>query len=270
MSRARDAVAAALWVLAPVGAIVALHRLGEVRWLQVDWSLTWLQRTPLVDVAAAGLRIVALAGAYWLAVSTLAYLLARVSGIRPLISTTRMLALPPVRRVADRLVAGTLAVSTMAAPMVGASVEQPPAATGEVTTSPAGTVAPDYPPVPLVDAEPPADDREEPADPPQVDPAGLPPPAARTPDAPAEEEPAITIRLDASLEVVVRPGDHLWALAERRLGEAWGRAPGDHEVAPYWVAVIDANRDRLRSGDPDLIYPGEVIVLPPVEDETAG
>jgi nucleoid-associated protein YgaU len=26
--------------------------------------------------------------------------------------------------------------------------------------------------------------------------------------------------------------------------------------------VIEANRDHLRSGDPDLIYPGESIVLP--------
>jgi nucleoid-associated protein YgaU len=34
-------------------------------------------------------------------------------------------------------------------------------------------------------------------------------------------------------------------------------------VAPYWRAVIDANRDRLAvPGDPDLILPGQVIVLP--------
>ncbi len=35
-------------------------------------------------------------------------------------------------------------------------------------------------------------------------------------------------------------------------------------MANYWVVVIEANRSRVRSGDPDLIYPGEVIVLPPV------
>jgi hypothetical protein len=28
--------------------------------------------------------------------------------------------------------------------------------------------------------------------------------------------------------------------------------------------VIKENRGRLRSGDPDLIYPGEVVLLPPV------
>jgi nucleoid-associated protein YgaU len=42
-------------------------------------------------------------------------------------------------------------------------------------------------------------------------------------------------------------------------------APTNREVAEYWHRVIEANRDRLRSGDPDLIYPGEEIILPPLE-----
>jgi nucleoid-associated protein YgaU len=62
--------------------------------------------------------------------------------------------------------------------------------------------------------------------------------------------------------VVVMPGDNMWLLAERRLRGVLGREAGDHEVAPYWLAVIGANRDRIRSGDPDLIFPGEVLVLP--------
>lgn len=76
----------------------------------------------------------------------------------------------------------------------------------------------------------------------------------------------ITIRLDASLEVIVRPGDHLWALAERRMNEVLGRPASDPEIAPYWVKVVDANRESIRSGDPNLIFPGEVIVLPAVND----
>ena len=32
--------------------------------------------------------------------------------------------------------------------------------------------------------------------------------------------------------------------------------------ARYWVAVCDANRARVRSGNLNLIYPGELIVLP--------
>ncbi|MGH8945305.1 MAG: LysM peptidoglycan-binding domain-containing protein [Acidimicrobiia bacterium] len=62
--------------------------------------------------------------------------------------------------------------------------------------------------------------------------------------------------------VVVEPGDHLWKISASRLGGELGRDASDGEVWPYWRAVIEANVSRLRSGDPDLIYPGEVIELP--------
>ena len=32
-----------------------------------------------------------------------------------------------------------------------------------------------------------------------------------------------------------------------------------------WVEVVDANRSSIRSGDPDLIFPGEQVTLPAVE-----
>ncbi len=62
--------------------------------------------------------------------------------------------------------------------------------------------------------------------------------------------------------VIVDPGDHLWKLSEQRLLGTLGREPEDSEVSPYWRTVIDTNRDNLRSGDPDLIYPGEEVDLP--------
>jgi nucleoid-associated protein YgaU len=63
--------------------------------------------------------------------------------------------------------------------------------------------------------------------------------------------------------VVVAPGDHLWKISERRLGPA---SP-DEVIAPYWLEVIQANTPRLRSGDPDLIYPGEVVELPAIPEQ---
>jgi hypothetical protein len=36
-------------------------------------------------------------------------------------------------------------------------------------------------------------------------------------------------------------------------------------VTEYWERVKEANRHRLRSGDPDLIEIGEPITLPPVD-----
>jgi nucleoid-associated protein YgaU len=66
---------------------------------------------------------------------------------------------------------------------------------------------------------------------------------------------------------VVVDGENLWTIAQDHLAEARGGAdePTLREVAAYWLRVIEANRNRLRSGDPDLIYPGERTVLPPVE-----
>lgn len=58
--------------------------------------------------------------------------------------------------------------------------------------------------------------------------------------------------------VVVVKGDHLWKISARHLGDD----ASNNEIAPYWVEVIEVNTPHLRSGDPDLIYPGEVVELP--------
>lgn len=63
--------------------------------------------------------------------------------------------------------------------------------------------------------------------------------------------------------VVVVEGDHLWKISERRLGPS---SP-DKLIAPYWREVIEVNTPRLRSGDPDLIYPGEVVELPATPEQ---
>jgi hypothetical protein len=63
---------------------------------------------------------------------------------------------------------------------------------------------------------------------------------------------------------VVR-GDNLWTIARNHLAEVRNRPTAelsDREIAAYWVMVMKENRGRLRSRDPDLIYPGEVVELP--------
>ena len=62
--------------------------------------------------------------------------------------------------------------------------------------------------------------------------------------------------------VTVLPGDNLWSLSQSVLEERLGREPTTDEVTPYWRKVIIDNIAGLASGDPDLIFPGEVIVLP--------
>jgi nucleoid-associated protein YgaU len=60
--------------------------------------------------------------------------------------------------------------------------------------------------------------------------------------------------------VVVQPGDHLWAIAERALTDQLGRAVSDQEIVPFWTRLIDANRDRV--ADPDVIFAGQELRLP--------
>lgn len=62
--------------------------------------------------------------------------------------------------------------------------------------------------------------------------------------------------------VVVASGDHLWKISAAHLERRLSRPPEPDEVTPYWRSVIEINRDHLLSGDPDLIYPGEMISLP--------
>jgi nucleoid-associated protein YgaU len=62
---------------------------------------------------------------------------------------------------------------------------------------------------------------------------------------------------------VVRPGDNLWSIAESALAAA-GPSPTPGEIVPYWRRLVDANRSRLaRPDDPDLLFTGQVLVLPP-------
>jgi nucleoid-associated protein YgaU len=82
---------------------------------------------------------------------------------------------------------------------------------------------------------------------------------------PAPVPPAIAPeRTDAHRETwVVRPGDHLWRIAEATHTRAWGRAPSDREVDPFWRTVVEANRPSLHDpGNPDLLFPGDRITVP--------
>jgi hypothetical protein len=76
----------------------------------------------------------------------------------------------------------------------------------------------------------------------------------------AAAEPPTVIQPPATHTVV--GGDNFWVIARAHLESAWGRSPSNDEIGQYWRAVIEDNLDRLRSGDPDLIFPGEVFILP--------
>ena len=62
------------------------------------------------------------------------------------------------------------------------------------------------------------------------------------------------------------PGDHLWGVSEQALSAHLGRPATDAEIDGYWRRVIDLNRDSLLDPDePDLVFSGQVIELPPFD-----
>jgi nucleoid-associated protein YgaU len=80
---------------------------------------------------------------------------------------------------------------------------------------------------------------------------GREPPADTNPP----EEPSITVAV----------GDSFWSIAEQLVQHQLGRRPDDGEVLEPWLALIDANRDRLvEPEDPDLLHPGQILRLPPL------
>ena len=58
----------------------------------------------------------------------------------------------------------------------------------------------------------------------------------------------------------VRDDDTLWSIAEQSL-----RTPDAASVARYWPKIHKANRDVI-GPDPSLIYPGQVLHLPPCDE----
>ena len=83
------------------------------------------------------------------------------------------------------------------------------------------------------------------------------------PTVPATPPPAPrTAPLPAARTHQVRSGDNLWLIAREELRSRDATGVDDAAVARYWLAIIAANRATLRSGNPSLIFPGELVALP--------
>jgi len=103
----------------------------------------------------------------------------------------------------------------------------------EAPASPSDATRPDEPPVKV----------------PQPEPGQQPPPASVVRLLPGASERLHT----------VQPGEHFWAIAERAVAEQ----NLEIGVTEYWQRLIDLNRAGLVDPDnPDLIFPGQVLVLP--------
>lgn len=232
---------------AEIALVAGLHGLSRTRAFAVGWS-EWtggLDDAAFEDAVGSIVLLVALGLGYWLLLSTVGYLGASFSRRPAMVGRARWITLPSIRRLVNRAVALSVAASTLAGSVAPAAADvtgSHSAVRVTVEVHGRGQLGP-----------PGVEDGDLQGVPTDV----IVPPHLR-PALPA-------VPLDGSVEhrVTVRRGDHLWSLSERHLQQVLGMPhPGEPAVARYWARVIDVNRAIIRSGDPDLIYPGEVITLP--------
>jgi resuscitation-promoting factor RpfA len=240
-------------VAAEVSAVVALARLGSRAPFALDHRHldAWLRTTAPADGLAAVLRVVALAGCGWLLLSTASYAAARACRIPAAIRAVRWCTPAAVRRVVDAALAVSVVAGTVLTPAVARATPSTPAVTaGTGVRDGHGGALESLPAEPAPTTAAPT--------------ATTPPTTSAPPTSAPSTTPTPPTPLP--LTVVVAPGDSLWELAAGRVALATARARadvGDAEIARYWLSVCDANTPTLRSGDPDLIFPGEVVTLPP-------
>jgi hypothetical protein len=234
----RRLVGFVLLVALEVAVVVALAHLGHRPPFMIPWGALgdWLHSTDPVDAVAALVRVTALAATAWLLAVTLACALVDLAAppttAGGLHAQVRRATPRAIRRVVDRAL--LVAVVGVATAPSAAHAATPGVRDGRAA------------PTSVVQA-----------------------PSTRAPT-PAPAAPSAGVSLTATT-VTVGPGDDLWRLAATRLAAATNRPRADladAEIARYWVAVCEANRGVVRSGDVNLVYPGEVLVLPAVGPST--
>jgi nucleoid-associated protein YgaU len=214
--------------------LVAGRVLPTVPWSGTDDVLAWLDRHgPLVALAALARNLALMVVAY-LGATIAVGVAARLARLPRLGRVVDLVSIPLARRAINGLAGVALTVS-VAGGVAQASPATPP--TMRLTEARSTSVAvmrhlPDH--------------------------------AARSADSPppVAPEPAPAAASTATIE----PGDHLWGVAARTLADRWQRAPDDREVSTYVRALIEHNAERLAvPGEPDLVFPGQVFDLPPVD-----
>jgi len=253
------------------------------------WS-QWVANVGPVVATFAMLRLLVLAGTTYLLGAAGLALVARAveyqwadrPATRALRMVRRLLAPQLVLRVALGGGAAALLAGTTATP--AASATTTPAARAATTPATSATATPAAPsrlpstavrlaPPTLSPAAPPIL-RGSPTTPgPAPPPTAGPPPPSSPPSKPAAgirsgslNPPAVppAAPTDRHLRLwVVRPGDSLWSIAAEAARSRHVHAPG--AIAAYWWRVVEVNRPHLPDpDDPDLLFPGDVVRLPPI------
>lgn len=224
----------------------------------------WIQHTDPAIVAATLLRWLAIGfGWYCLATAALA-VVARLTRRRRLIRAVDRLCISSVRALAAGIAGTSLTIATIAsaagAQPVGGAADQPPTM-HQVATTDANADAARGPTLHQVAPEPSrqtltsASPRFRVA---LVETTAPPSDEPSTPTAAANVTPREDIW-------TVESGDHLWSIAERVLTQHAAAEPTLQVVEAYWQRLVRTNRAGLADpSNPDLLYVGQSIVLPPL------
>lgn len=239
--RRRTAAAAAGWMLALGAVAAALHWAGHGALAGPPltdpgrWA-AWLDGRDPVLAGFGLLRLVALAGAWYVVAVTAVGAALRAAGAASLVRITDRFTVAPVRRLLAGSISLGLAASGVAA-VAAPALRMPVAAAAQPAALP-GTDAP--PATVTMRLLGPTD----------------------TPVAPSPAAPDV-VPAGTAERWTVKPGECFWSIAESVLTERWGRAPTDGEIVPYWLRLIEANRHDLADrNDPHLIFPGQVFEVP--------
>jgi nucleoid-associated protein YgaU len=261
------------WAAALVLCLRALHSLGagmlDVPVTSTEELSVWLDRTPPEVMALAVVRLGALGTGWYLAVCTLALALARPFGRTRLAGAAVRVTPAIVRRVVSSggglgLAAGallgalpspTIATTALAPTPAAASPVEPMQSPGPETATMTRS-AQDGPTAVMTRLRagggPPA---------PPARPAPGPDPAPAV--APVEARWAAPASSSPSRSWVVETGDSFWSIAAETVSPSEDGEPSDRQVIGYWRRLVDANRTRLLDpGNPDLLVPGQVLLLP--------
>lgn len=272
--RQRSVFPLALLLLFEAVAIFALRAIGRDEAMQIDWRhlAAWSDGKTIDQLLPPIVLLVALVLAYWMLASTILTVLAAASRVPSFITATTRFTLPSVRRVVDGAMAASV-LTTSIVGMLGASAafaaEEPSATTGPTSTTlvdaqnnitSGGNVAADagggYFATPTLKVDPNAK-------------AGAPAPTPSSTPAPTQQNPAKDTSQHhapaAAATHVVKRGENLWTISRDHLADTKNTPASslsESDIRGYWVKVVKANKDTLRSHDPHWIFPGETIKLP--------
>ena len=264
------------WCAALAVGLRTLHALGAgtlgVPLASATDLSAWLDRTPPEVMALALVRLAALSTGWYLAVCTLAFVFTRPFG-RSRVASAAARATPAVVR---RVVSGGGGLGLAAGALLGVLPSANAAFMGVAPRPAAATLdrAPQDPGPPTATMTRSARDtptavmaRSAPDDsenPPTAVVARLPAegasPTPRAPPTPATADAAPATTPPSSW--TVEAGDSFWSIAAETVASAGGE-PNDRRVTAYWRRLVEANRGRLiDAGNPDLLVPGQHLVLP--------